>query len=249
MSVAPETAVRGPCVVPVHRVVERLCESPNVCDQRKSRDVGRLQALADGPWSDRVVLVGIDCGRQWSLDLVVQLDVAGLAWRGRAEPHRPWTMLVAVPHNYPMAMPAVRFVGGVVPYCPHVIHREFLPDEARLPVELRQFVEAVRAGRDGACCYLRGAQWSPLTTHDLAMVVWQVGRILTGTRLFGEQGSLNNHARDHYQRLQDEGRLPLGPGLPAPWSASDGGRTGPDGSNPAGELDDVDDAIAWTHES
>ena len=249
MSAAPETVVRGPCIVPVHRVIDRLRESPNVCDQRKSRDLGKLRALAEGPWAGRVVLLGVDCGRQWSLDLVLQLDVAGLVWRGRPEPHRKWTALVAVPHNYPMAMPAVRFVGGVVPYCSHVIHREFLPDEGGLPVELRRFVEAVRAGRDGACCYLRNAQWSPLTTHDLAMVVWQVGRILTGTRLFGEQGSLNNHARDHYQRLQEEGHLPLGPGLPAPWASAAGGQSGPDGPDLTGELDDEDDAIEWVHES
>ena len=249
MSATPETVVRGPCIVPVHRVIDRLCKSPNVCDQRKSRDIGKLQALAEGPWSGRVALLGVDCGRQWSLDLVLQLDVAGLVWRGRPEPHRKWTVLVAVPHNYPMAMPGARFVGGVVPYCSHVIHREFLPDEGGLPAELRQFVEAVRAGRDGACCYLRNAQWSPLTTHDLAMVVWQVGRILTGTRLFGEQGSLNNHARDYYQRLQEEGQLPLGPGLPTPWASSADGQSGPDGPDLTGELDDEGDAIKWTDES
>jgi hypothetical protein len=107
---------------------------------------------------------------------------------------------------------------------------------------LRQFVEAVRAGRDGACCYLRPDQWSPLTTHDLAVVVWQVSRILSGTRLYGERGSLNHHACDHYQRLQEEGRLPLGPALPLPWGngACDGTRRVP------GDGEDGDEeAIEW----
>jgi hypothetical protein len=237
-----ETASGRPRVVPLGRVIDRLRESPNVSDQRKARDIGKLEKLAQGPWSGRLVLIGADCGRRWSLELVMQLDAASLVWRGRPEPHHQWTLLLGVPHNYPMVQPDVQFVGNLPPYCSHVIHRQFLPDETGLPLELRQFVEAVRAGRDGACCYLRADQWSPLTTHDLAMVIWQVSRILTGARLFGERGSLNNHARDYYQRLQEEGRLPLGPALPVPW---DGAGEAPGRPDVAVGSEGDEEAIEW----
>ena len=237
-----ETATRRPSVLPLDRVVGSLGQSPNVCDHRKSRDIRKLEELAQGLWSGRLLLGGADCGRKWGLDLVMQLDVASLVWRGRAEPHHRWTMILGVPHTYPMAQPEVQFVGGPTPYCSHVIHREFLPDEKGLPLELRQFVESVRAGRDGACCYLRPDQWSPLTTHDLALVIWQVSRILTGTRLFGERGSLNHHACDHYQRLQEEGRLPLGPALPVPWAGAAGD---PLPSQPVDGEEGAEEAIEW----
>lgn len=240
-----ETITRPSCILPVGRVIERLLESPSVCDQRKSGDLQTLKELAEGPWSGRLVLLGVDCGRQRSMDVVVQLDVPGLVWRGRPEPHRNWTMILAVPHNYPLALPDVRFAGPAVPYCSHVIHREFLPDENGLPPELRQFVEAVRAGRDGACCYLRHSQWSPLTTHNLAMVVWQVSRILSGTRLFGERGSLNRHANDHYQQLKDTDKLPLGPALPVPFSDLVDGQPNYSEEDAGGEEEE---AIEWTSE-
>ncbi|OHB85855.1 MAG: hypothetical protein A2V98_22235 [Planctomycetes bacterium RBG_16_64_12] len=233
---------RQPRIIPLEQVVDRLRESPNVCDQRKARDIHKLKALAEGLWSGRLVPVGADCGRQRSLDVIVQLDMPGLVWRGQPEPHRNWTMMIAVPHNYPTVQPEVRFVGRDIPYCSHVIHREFLPDEKGLPLELRQFVEAVRAGRDGECCYLRYKQWSPLTTHDLARAVtWQVSRILTGAKLFGERGSLNNHARDYYQRLHEEKRLPLGPALPMPLGEAVGD---PSSADPKAGDDD-EDAIEW----
>jgi len=241
MCAAFDSADRQPRILPLDQVVARLGASPNVCDQRKARDIHMLNTLAEGHWSGRLAPLGADCGRQRSLDVAVQLDVPGLVWRGQPEPHRSWTMVVAVPHNYPMVQPEVRF-AGVIPYCSHVIHREFLPDEAGLPLELRQFIEAVRAGRDGACCYLRHAQWSPLTTHDLAVVIWQVSRILSGARLFGEQGSLNNHARDYYQRLDGEGRLPLGPALPVP---SNGATANKSGRDPRSGDDDDEDDIEW----
>jgi len=235
-----EAATRQPRLFPLEKVVNRLRESPNVCDQRKARDLEKLLALAEGPWAGRFVPLGADCGGNRSLQVVAQLDVPGLAWRGQPEPHQNWTMVIAVPHNYPMVQPEVRF-AGVVPYCPHVVHREFLPDEKGLPPELRQFVEAVRAGRDGSCCYLRNSDWSPLATHDLATAVcFQVSRILCGARLFGERGSLNNHARDYYQRLEDEGRLPLGPALPVPW-----GTAAAEATSHAAGGDDEEDAIEW----
>lgn len=238
-----ETATRPPRLFPLEKVIDLLRESPNVCDKRKARDLGKLIALAGGEWAGRFVPLGADCGAERSLQVMAQLDVSGLAWRGQPEPYRNWTMAIAVPHNYPMVQPEVRF-AGVVPYCSHVIHREFLPDEKGLPPELRQFVEAVRAGRDGSCCYLRYSQWSPLATHDLATaVVWQVSRILCGARLFGERGSLNNHARDYYQRLKDEERLPLGPPLPIP--RRDTGASETTSQAAVGGGDDDEDAIEW----
>jgi hypothetical protein len=257
MSATPEGPMGRRPRFSLERLIQLLEKSPNVCDQRKAADLQKLVDLTKGPWSGRVALLGAECGQQWNLNVVLQMEVPGLAWQGQPVPQTTWMALLTVPHSYPMEMPVVRFVGGV-PYCSHVIHREFLPDEGRLPPELRQFVEAVRAGRDGACCYMRHSQWSPAPTHDLGLVVWQVARIVSGTRLFGERGSLNNHARDYYQRLKDEGRLPLGPGLAAPWTRGQGGQSGEDatsgqedasGQAVIPDIDDDDDAIEWFSEA
>jgi hypothetical protein len=75
------------------------------------------------------------------------------------------------------------------------------------------FLDAMRQGQNGWTCY--AASWSPLATHDLVLLVWQIARILGG-RVFAEKFSLNNGARDVYLRLAAEQRLPLGAPLPLP---------------------------------
>ena len=107
-------------------------------------------------------------------------------------------------------MPHVKFAPA--PFNPHVIHQGFLPERRGLPAELYTYVD--QQG-DGHTCYLRGSQWS-LDGSTLALVVWQISRIVTLTAFHGESVSLNTAARDHALRLAEEGRLPLGPALPPP---------------------------------
>jgi hypothetical protein len=141
-------------------------------------------------------------------------DVAGLLLSGdQPVLHHRWKVLIYLPPHYPYERPEVRFEIGTVPYNPHVLHRDSVIDEESLPREMAQFLDAMRRGQEGWTCY--ATSWSPLATHDLALLVWQLGRILGG-HVFGEKYSLNNAARDHYLRMAAEGRLPLGPPLPLP---------------------------------
>lgn len=203
--------------IPIHQAAQRLIESENVCDQRKGRDLHRLSQLStSGPWSE---WFAADCvvplGRQRTLTLLGRLRTASLVWARRPQPHDDWTLMIAMPPYYPLAMPQLRFVGQV-PYNPHVLHRDHLPSEGDVPSELRRFVAQLREGYDGGCCFLDTTQWKATPQFDLALVVWQTSLILTGARIHGERGALNNHARDHYLRLAEQGALPLGPALPAP---------------------------------
>ena len=197
------------------QVVAALSRSQNVSDIRKARDLEVLDEVARTLWSGRCIVRGVGAGEQAALCLAVTLnDVAGLVLCGDQPvlQHR-WDLLVYLPAHYPYARPDVRFEAGTVPFNPHVLHRDSIIDEETLPREMVQFLEAMRRGQEGWMCY--AASWSPLATHDLALLVWQVGRILGG-RVLGEKYSLNNSARDYYLRLAGEGRLPLGPPLPLP---------------------------------
>jgi hypothetical protein len=139
-------------------------------------------------------------------------NVAGLILSGgQVQSHADWDLQIYVPMHYPYSKPEVKFQGSAIPFNPHVLHKESCIDEELLPPELLEFLEAMRNGQQGWMCY--SAAWSPLATHDLTLLLWQVSRILGG-RVFGEKYSLNNLARDYFLRLGQEGRLPLGPPLP-----------------------------------
>ncbi|GIW89856.1 MAG: hypothetical protein KatS3mg109_0288 [Pirellulaceae bacterium] len=206
----------------IRAVAERLLGSPNVCDQRKGRDLARLLALSDTAWHDRLALqAAVPLPDRCTLGLVANLTVTSLAWRsGQPVEHSSWKLLVAVEPYYPLAMPAVRFVDEV-PYNPHVLHREHLPDEATLAPPLRLFIAAVRQGYDGGCCYLESSHWQTTPEFDLAFVIWQVSRVLAGVGVRAEPGALNQHACDYFMHLADQKRLPLGPPLPPPFIKSE----------------------------
>lgn len=200
---------------PLLQIIQRLLPSKNVCDMRKARDFEMLRQAAaeDGPWSGRCIVDGVGPADRGTIYIAIRLqNVAGLILSdGKVQPHANWDLRIYVPMHYPYSKPEVKFQGSEIPFNPHVLHRESLIDEESLPRELLEFLEAMRNGQEGWMCYAAG--WSPLATHDLTLLVWQVSRILGG-RVFGEKYSLNNLARDYYLRLGQEGRLPLGPPLP-----------------------------------
>ena len=212
-----EPAIAVDPTMTVESVIQRLVASPNVCDQRKGRDIGMLQELGQRAWAGRLAPMGIHPGPGGrSFFVVGRLRTAGLAWRnGEPQQNSIWTMALEVQASYPLVMPGCVFVGQENPYNPHVTHRSFIPDAAGLPPVLQQYLRTLReGGRDGVCCYARSTEWKSDASHHLALIVWQCSRILCGARLWGERGSLNNDARDYYLRLGREGKLPLGPALP-----------------------------------
>ena len=232
-------------IFPLGQVAAELAATGNACDERKARDLLRLAELSAGAWSGRLLVEGLSAGPGRSLDLSCQLKSPGLAWQGEPRPHDAWTLSLSLPHHYPLAQPEVRFVGAV-PYNPHVVHRDFVPEDREVPAEFRAFVSACRSGYDGGCCYLRGSQWSSALSFDLALVLWQTSRILCGGCLYAERGALNLHGRDYYLRLAGEGGLPLGEPLP-------GGGNVLASTVTLAELnasvDDDGEAIRWTAES
>lgn len=197
----------------LHEVAGRYLASANTSDQRKGHDLAVLRRLAAGLWAGRFAVPACGSGPGRELVLLCRMGATGLIWSGeRAVRHDDFAFAMLVPHTYPLAMPQVRFVQ-VVPFNPHVVHREHLPALGHLSAELQAYL---RQGHDGVCCYLRSAQWSPDTSCNLALVVWQVSRILTGKARHGEVNSLNPAARDEMLRLAEEKKLPLGDPLAYP---------------------------------
>jgi len=217
------------------QIVQRLLPSKNVCDQRKARDLEVLQQAVNGIWAGRCIVDGVGAGNRGTIYIAIRLqNVPGLILcNSQPQPHSDWDLHIYVPIHYPYSKPEVRFQGSTIPFNPHVLHKESRIDEETLPRELLEYLEAIRKGQEGWMCY--AAAWSPLATHDLTLLVWQVSRILGG-RVFGEIFSLNNFARDYYLQLGQEGRLPLGPPLPlfCAFEAQD---------TPMEEIDGEDDAV------
>ena len=228
----PQADPKRPAPLPplrIDHVVRNLVASPNVCDRRKARDVQALVQLSTGPWAGRFALAGAVAQPDGTLHIIARLTVRGLIWNGEPQGHEPkyprespkissntlWLLALAMRPNYPLTMPAARFLN-IVPYNPHVAHRAFVPEEHGLPADLQQFIHALRMGQDGGCCFARATEWSPAITHDLALATWQVSRVLTGAHIFGESGALNRDACDHYLSLGEQGLLPLGPALSIP---------------------------------
>lgn len=192
-------------------LADNLAGQPNVCDQRKGRDLKLLHEAAQGIWRGRLTDLQITGGQRQSWLLTGRLNIGGLVWAEHPRIHDDWGIEIAIPRHYPLAQPEVR-LESPVPYNPHVLHSEFLPDERELPAALRPYLEQIRAGSAGSICYLR--QWQADLTHDLRLVVWQISRILCGACFHGEANSLNNHARDHYLQLKTQGGLPIAASLP-----------------------------------
>jgi hypothetical protein len=218
-------------------VIERCLASPNACDQRKGADLDHLAAQARHGWDRRFAIEGFAAAARLSLTALCRLHVHGLAsLNGRVGPQECFRFALAIPHRYPLSLPVVKFVGDI-PYSPHVVHRDFMPESAGLPPELQEYL---RMG-EGYCCYLRSSQWSIDLSSNLALVVWQVSRLLTLDKVFGEMGSLNPSARDYALRLRDEGKTPLGPSLPYPSERGPVARREPSGA----EVDASTEAIEW----
>jgi hypothetical protein len=209
-----ETTVQPqPRQMTIGDVLGRLGEASSVWDRRKRRDIELLLEETRGSWAGRVTLAGAFAGPQNMLFLAVPLVVDGLAWTG-SKPARnnQWLAIMGLPHDYPLFRPVVRFTG-TVPYCPHVAHAAFPPDEAGLPPELRRYAELLRQGQDGGCCYCLAHEWTADTAHDLRLVLSQVARMVCGARFHGEgEGALNTHAAEHFVRHAEQ--FPLGPALP-----------------------------------
>jgi len=199
-------------VLPIDDVVPRLINSANVNDQRKGHDLQQLQWLSANAWARMFSLTGAMPGPRRMLHVFARLRVAGLLWEGEPRLHDDWRFALGIPHSYPLAEPLVTFVDGPTPFNGHVLHGDFLPNREGMAPELQHFLNV---GANGICCYALAGDWSTALDHNLALVVRQVSRILTGLQ-HGERYSLNEHARDYLLRMAEEGRLPLGPALPIP---------------------------------
>jgi hypothetical protein len=237
-------AARTESTASVALLADKLSRQPNVCDQRKGRDLKLLHEASQGIWQEFLSDLRIAVGTRQSLLLTGRLKVGGLVWADQARIHNDWGIEIMIPRHYPIAQPEVR-MESPVPYNPHVLHNEFLPDERELPAELRPFLEEIRAGAAGRCCYL--GQWQADLTHDLRLVVWQISRILSGACFHGEANSLNNHARDYYLRLKKQGGLPIAAALPVVIDETATDRTGDRRSLEMWDGEPGDDAdVLWS---
>ena len=214
-------------------VAGALSRSESSVDRRKGNDLGQVVELTDGVWSDRLSLLDVGPGPRRTLVVSVRLDVTGLIWQGDAQPHRGFDVALAIPNNYPLAAPLV-VVNNPTPFSMNVLHGDFVPNPQGLPGELQQIL---RDGHDGFCCYSLASEWCADLDHNLALVLWQVSRILVGAKIHGEQYALNRQARDRYLQLRQDGLLPLGPALPTPVSLAAVAAGGP-----------MDEAIEWIEE-
>jgi hypothetical protein len=186
--------------------------SSDPCAQRIMFDINTLRALSEGQWRDRVRIAGFNFDPRGALLVRVELQAQGLRWSaGGPAAWDRWDLVLVVPPRYPLQMPGVVFIREV-PFCPHVVHRD-CPPPGRLPPGLQDYL--VRG--HGHCCYMQSTDWSwDVAACNLAVVLWQVSRIVTLEKVHGEANGLNHVARDHATRLAAEGRTPLGPALPLP---------------------------------
>jgi len=228
--------------MPLDVLSNKLLASPRPCDQRQGRDIRRLLDLSGTLWAGRVepLCASPVEGRKYAV--LMHLNTPGLVWQEQPVIHDRWTLVLVLTSNYPMAIAQARF-AQVIPYCPHVCQRRFAPTEAECPPELREFITALRQGAEGYCCYARQEQWSPDAAHDLALVVWQISRLLCGAAFHGELGTLNRHALACYIDLARQNKLPIGTAetpplaaLPLPIDT---------GAAPAVMLDAAGDDVEW----
>jgi len=194
----------------LEEIVNQLLASENICDKRKGSDLLELLQLSRSLWQGRFDIVGIGgSAQERALVIVCAIQATGLIWAdGGPKRHNKFICTLGIPHNYPLSKPNVRFLRDI-PFCCHVVHREFVPEAKRLSSRLYEYL---RNG-EGCCCYIQSADWTPSLT--LSIVLWQVSQLLTFAKSHGEAGSLNPAARDYMQRCI-ENKLPLGKSLPYP---------------------------------
>lgn len=207
---------RPPVFWSMKRIIALAERSGDPKQQRVATEIANLHALSRGSWRGRVEIVDFAGGEDRSLIMVTRLWAAGSVWRDGTVEVRDadWLLAVGLSPTFPLVMPTVQFLRPL-PFNPHVVDRQFLPEPARLSSELQQWLRS--EGHGGQMCYLASSQWSPdIETHNLTLVFWQASRVLTLARVHGESVSLNQPARDWCLRMRDEGRLPLGPALPIP---------------------------------
>jgi len=193
-------------------IIERLTASENVCDNRRGADLQELLTLSRGPWRERFEILRFASMEEGALAVVCRLSVTGLVCRdGQPVRHGAFVCALGIPNSYPLAPPTVQFLG-TIPWCGHVVHKDFLPEVSQLPPFLQEYL---RQGH-GRCCYVRSSQWRA-DVGTLAIALWQVSRLVSFDKTRGEVASLNPMARDYARRLaEDGGSVPLGPPLPYP---------------------------------
>ena len=214
------------------QAIAALAASSNVCDQAKAGNIDEMRSLLAGRWRDRVELLAVRSRPEdRSLVIVLRIHARGRAYdpAAGAVPADQFVVAIALPHNFPLVMPEVCFLGPDVPWSAHVVHRH-APVPSSLSPEERAFI---RRGH-GHCCFID--HWRRDMT--LAQVVWQLSRIITG-KLHGERGNFNRAARD--EAFENPERLPWGPALPYPEDPQGEPRDDAFGTN----RDKDEEAIEW----
>jgi hypothetical protein len=204
-------------------LAQRLARSTNPGQLALAYDLRQLGALTRGAWRDRVEIPRVVPGKDGTIVIHTRLKgVNGLVRSGaQILPHDCWQALLVVPPSFAHAMPLWRFVGDWLPFAPHVLPRAATLNERDLPAPLLRFLEALRSREAGWTCVLD--HWTPMRrTHNLSIFLWQCSRLICGaSRFVGEEASLDPLARDHFIRLAEAGKLPLGPPLSYPGFADD----------------------------
>jgi hypothetical protein len=174
----------------IEDVIGRLLASTNACDNRKGIDLRELLTLSRGRWRNRLEILQLGSTPERALVTVCRLQLAGLGWSdGQPTRQDSFVCAVSIPSCYPLSLPGAQFLGAI-PWCGHVVHKDFLPEESRLPSHLQEYL---RLGH-GKCCYMRSSQWMP-DACTLAIVLWQVSRLVTLEKSYGEPASLNPTGR------------------------------------------------------
>lgn len=209
----PVSTPRG--LVPLDRVIPALLAAPHPCDKRKGRDLAVVLDACRATWRERVVPLGLlPAEGGTALLAVFALRADGLVFsNGAPAAYDQFSLAILIPEHYPLAMPFVVF-SDPLPFSPHVFDTRFKPPAQGAPPEFHEFLQR----GNGCCCFVRHGQWTADCTHDLALLLWILSRIVTGNLMWGEATALNPRARDHFLRLKEQGRLPLGPALPLPES-------------------------------
>jgi hypothetical protein len=204
----------------LEEICARLRVSGEICQLRQATDIQEFALRANGPWAGRVELLGVAPGPDGSLCLPVEIkDLSGLLFDGeRLRLNTRWTGAVFLPPSYPHIIPGFRFTGARIPFASHVIHpdRNCAIQETELPRQLLGFLDAIRNREAGWTCFLDGSQWSPSRRYNISLLLYLVSRIVCGARFRGELASLNPLAVQHFSRLGERAKLPLGPPLSYP---------------------------------
>ena len=184
-------------------------------ERRFLNEMGALGQIERGAWNDRFRVRGVDWAADGGVVIHCRLRAPGLVMTagGRIEERDVWNLDLQLSRFYPLSQPTVLFSGPAIPFCPHVLSMN--PQFEQADERLRHVAENGR----GACCWIGKGEWtSDFRTHNLAFVCWVASRLVVYELGHAEEGALNPQARDHYLRLRESGRLPLGRALPYPFT-------------------------------